>query len=176
MTRAAHTAVRNQIGRVNDIRYFSAGDRLQFDDVTVHTIRTPHDGIDTVCFVIEHEGRRLGIMTDLGHPFAALSEALASVDAAYLESNYDAHLLRTGRYAEHLKRRIAGKGGHLSNDEAAQVMKQSINGRFRWLAAAHLSEENNRPDLAVEAHRRRVGASLPVFVASRYEVGRLLEV
>ena len=176
MTRAAFTAVHRQIGEVESVHFFTAGDRLKFGDVTVQTIRTPHDGIDTVCFVIEHAGRRLGIMTDLGHPFRGLAEALETVDAAYLESNFDPHMLRTGRYAESLKRRIAGKGGHLSNDEAGELAKRHTNGRLKWLAAAHLSEENNRPDLAIEAHRRRIGTSLPVFVASRYEVGRLLEV
>jgi len=176
MTKAAFNAVHRQIGPVRGVNFFASGDRLAFGDVTVQTIRTPHDGIDTVCFVVEHAGRRLGIMTDLGHPFRALAEALSQIDAAYLESNYDPHLLRTGRYAESLKRRIAGKGGHLSNDEAGELAKRHTNGRLKWLAAAHLSEENNRPDLAIEAHRRRIGSLLPVFVASRYEVGRLLEV
>ncbi|MEK6643259.1 MAG: MBL fold metallo-hydrolase [Planctomycetota bacterium] len=176
MTRAAHTAVRNHLGEISDVRYFTAGDRLEFGTVRVQTIPTPHDGIDTVCFVVEHEGRSLGIMTDLGHPFRGLERALEEVDAAYLECNYDPHLLWNGRYAEHLKRRIAGQGGHISNDEAAELTKRCTGTRLKWLAAAHLSQENNRPDLAIEAHRRRIGTMLPVFVASRYEVGRILEV
>ncbi len=176
MTRGAYTAVKNQLGDIDDIRYFSAGDCLEFGDVRVHTIPTPHDGIDTVCFVVEHETRRLGIMTDLGHPFRGLEQALEEIDAAYLECNYDPHLLWNGRYAEHLKRRIAGQGGHISNDEAAELTKRCTTPRLKWLAAAHLSQENNRPDLAIEAYRRRIGTTLPVFVASRFEVGRLLEV
>jgi phosphoribosyl 1,2-cyclic phosphodiesterase len=176
MTRAAYNGVHRQIGEVECIHFFAAGDRLTFRDVIVQTIRTPHDGIDTVCFVVEHAGRRLGIMTDLGHPFRGLADALETVDAAYLESNYDPHMLRTGRYEERLKLRIAGKGGHLSNDEAGELTKRHASSRLKWLAAAHLSEENNRPDLAIEAHRRRIGSTLPIFVASRYEAGRLLEV
>ena len=176
MTRAAWRAVRLQLGKMGPPASFEPGDCLQFGDVAVQTIRTPHDGLDTVCFIIEHGGRRLGIMTDLGHPFRALEEALETVDAAYLECNYDHHMLWNGRYAERLKRRIAGQGGHLSNDEAAEITKRTVSGRLRWLAAAHLSEENNRPELAIDAHRRRVGSMLPVFVASRYEVGRMLEV
>ncbi|HUN80579.1 MAG TPA: hypothetical protein VMV81_03630, partial [Phycisphaerae bacterium] len=59
---------------------------------------------------------------------------------------------------------------------AAEITQRTVTGRMKWLAAAHLSEENNRPELAIDAHRRRVGSMLPVFVASRYEVGRMLEV
>jgi phosphoribosyl 1,2-cyclic phosphodiesterase len=176
ITRAAYNAVGRQIGPIRDVRHFAAGDALQFGDVTVHTLRTPHDGLDTVCFVVEHDGRRLGIMTDLGHPFPALAAALRQVDAAYLESNYDPHMLRNGRYTEHLKRRIAGNGGHLSNDEAADLVRHMEGGKLRWLAAAHLSEENNRPDLALEAFRHRMGRMFPALVASRYEVSRILEV
>jgi phosphoribosyl 1,2-cyclic phosphodiesterase len=176
MTRAAYQAVGPSLGRMAVPTFFEPGDCLGFGDVAVQTIRTPHDGLDTVCFIIEHGGRRLGIMTDLGHPFRALEEALAEVDAAYLECNYDHHMLWNGRYAERLKHRIAGQGGHLSNDEAAEITKRTATLRLKWLAAAHLSEENNRPELAIDAHRRRIGSTLPVFVASRYEVGRILEV
>ncbi len=176
ITQGAYRAVRHKIGAVGDARFYAAGDRLQFGDVTVHTVPTPHDGIDTVCFVVEHEDRKLGILTDLGHPFRALSQVLAEVDAAYLESNYDVDMLFSGPYPERLKRRIAGKGGHLSNEEAAVAAQHSINGRMQWLAVAHLSEQNNRPELALETARRRVGKYLPIHLASRYETGEALEV
>lgn len=176
MTRAAHRAALPILGKMAKPTFFEPGECLQFEDVAVQTIRTPHDGLDTVCFIIEHGGRRLGIMTDLGHPFRALEEAVGQVDAAYLECNYDHHMLWNGRYTEGLKRRIAGQGGHLSNDEAAEITQRTATGRLRWLAASHLSEENNRPELAIDAHRQRIGSMLPVFVASRYEVGRMLEV
>jgi phosphoribosyl 1,2-cyclic phosphodiesterase len=176
MTQGAYTAVKRQLGSIRALTHFSPGDCLTFGDVRVHTLRTPHDGIDTVCFIVEHAGRRLGIMTDLGHPFRGLVDALEGLDAAYLEANYDPHLLRSGRYAEPLKRRIAGRGGHLSNEEAAGLAGGVKRARLQWLAAAHLSEENNRPELAMEAIRRHVGRELPALVASRYEVSSILEV
>ncbi|MFH1420158.1 MAG: MBL fold metallo-hydrolase, partial [Planctomycetota bacterium] len=176
LTQQTYGAAGSYLGEMSDVRHFAPGDRLTFRDTVVHTLPTPHDGLDPVCFVIEHDARKLGIFTDLGHPFPALAAALAEIDAAYLESNYDRDMLRTGPYPEQLKRRISGRGGHLSNLEAADLVKRCGNRRLQWLALAHLSEENNEPDLALDTHRRSVGASLPLHLASRYEVSEVLEV
>jgi len=176
MTEGAYGAVHRYLEPVSDVRQFIAGNRLAFGDVTVHTIRTPHDGIDGVCFVVEHDGKKLGIFTDLGHPFAALGDALVEVDAMYLESNYDPDMLRDGPYPEALKRRITGKGGHLSNEESAELVRRRIGSPLKWMAIAHLSQENNRPDIAIDVHRRQIGTLLPLHVASRDRVGDLLEV
>lgn len=171
-----YRAIRPAFGKARDVRHYRPGDRLEFGDVAVQTISTPHDGIDTVCFLVEHAGRRLGIFTDLGCPFLGLAEALGSAHAAYLESNYDPEMLRRSWYPPDLKRRIAGDGGHISNPEAADLAAACATSRMQWLAVAHLSEQNNRPALAVDETRRRVGKLLPVHLASRYEVGPLLEV
>lgn len=176
MSDAVFRAVRYKVGKVRDVRAYTPGEPLHFGDVTVHTVRTPHDGIDTVCFVVEHERKRLAILTDLGCPFPELQSLLADVDAAYLESNYDVEMLRTGSYPEQLKRRISGSGGHLSNDEAAELADRCTTRRLQWLAVAHLSQENNRPDLALETHRKRIGALFPVHLASRYHVSEVFEV
>ena len=105
-----------------------------------------------------------------------LAELLESVDAAYLESNYDVGMLDEGPYPEHLKMRIAGGGGHLSNKESADVLRRSVHRRMKWIALSHLSEENNTPETALGAHRQTVGRDLPIHVASRYGVSPLLEV
>jgi phosphoribosyl 1,2-cyclic phosphodiesterase len=168
--------VRSGAGAVRDLRFYQPGDTLRFGEVAVHTIRTPHDGIDTVCFVVEHERRRLAILTDLGCPFLELPSILGEVHAAYLESNFDPQMLWTGWYPEDLKQRIAGAGGHLSNDEAASLARGAVSGPMQWIALAHLSEENNTPDLALTAHRHALGRMFPLHVASRYDVGDLLSV
>jgi phosphoribosyl 1,2-cyclic phosphodiesterase len=171
-----HRSVQRRIGPVHDVRWYVPGDRLEFGDVSVHTFLTPHDGIDTVCFVVEHDRRRLGILTDLGHPFPALRTLLKELDAAYLESNYDAQMLWDGAYPEDLKQRIAGDGGHLSNDEAAALACKHRPRRMQWLALAHLSEENNRPELALETHRRELGRQFPLTLASRYDVSDVFHI
>ncbi|HOW69633.1 MAG TPA: MBL fold metallo-hydrolase [Phycisphaerae bacterium] len=175
MTQATHRATNCGLGPLSDVRYFKAGQRLWFSGVVVHTIPTPHDAADGVAFIVEHEGKRLGIMTDLGHPFPDLVRLLPGLDACYLESNYDPEMLRTGPYPLQLQERIRGLHGHLSNHEAAELI-QAARGRLRWVAIAHLSEHNNKPQLALETHRQYLGKSFPLHVASRHEVSPILEV
>lgn len=98
------------------------------------------------------------------------------VGAAYLESNYDVGMLDEGPYPEHLKMRIAGGGGHLSNGESADVLRRLVHRRMKWIALSHLSEENNTPETALEAHRKAIGRDLPIHVASRYTVSASWEV
>ncbi len=179
ITRHTQRRAAGLLGRVTDPHYFEPGERIEFGPVTVHTIRTPHDAIEPVCFVVAHEDRRLGILTDLGHPFRALEAIMPDLDAAYLESNYDPDMLENGPYDRRLKDRIRGKHGHISNDESADLVKRSVgllNGaRLKWIAAAHLSETNNLPDLALAAHNRAVGKQFPIHLASRDAVSDMLE-
>ena len=163
---ASQAAIRP--GRLTDIRHFNAGETFHVRDVQIHTIPTPHDSADGVAFVIEHEDRRLGILSDLGHVFGALREVLLSLDAVIIESNYDRQMLAQGPYPEHLKRRIRGPGGHLSNDESADlVARASMFQRLQWACLCHLSAENNCPERALDTHRQLVGTSLPLHIASR---------
>jgi phosphoribosyl 1,2-cyclic phosphodiesterase len=154
---------------------FQAGARLEFGDVFVETIPTPHDGVDGVAFVVDDGTSRLGILTDLGHVFSGLEAVVNSLDAILLESNYDPDLLDYGPYPPFLKRRIRGPGGHLSNNEAAELIRVS-GSRLQWACLGHLSEHNNRPELALRVHRHVLGQRLPLHVASRNEATKLLEI
>lgn len=170
VTRKTLAAVRSatRVGALQDVRHFNAGETLRFGSVEVHTIPTPHDGVDGVAFVIEQGGQRLGILNDLGHVFDGLREILLSLDAVVIESNYDRQMLAQGRYPESLKRRIRGPGGHLSNDEAADlVARAAMFRRLQWACLSHLSAENNCPDRALATHRQRVGTQFPLHIAGR---------
>lgn len=170
------------IGVLQDVRFFRPGESVEFADrdgspVSVHTIPTPHDSAEGVAFVVEHLGKRLGILTDLGHVFAGLRDVLLSLDAVVIESNYDPEMLEFGPYPEPLKQRIRGRGGHISNLECADlVSRASVFRRLRWACLCHLSEENNEPDLARETLQRVVDPSVAIHVASRYDVSDVLEV
>jgi len=174
-TAATRDTMAPAVGEVGQVRVFQPGSTLSFGAVQVHTLPTPHDAADSVAFLIECAGRRLGLFTDLGHPFPALVQALSEVHAAYLESNYDPGMLEAGWYPPEVKARIRGGAGHLSNDEAAELLRRYVI-RPRWVALAHLSENNNDPSLALETHRRVLGRNYPLTLASRYAVSELLVV
>jgi len=169
-------ARRYDLGKFTELKHFRSGQTLDFGPVTVATHPTAHDADDGVVFVVAAEGRRLGVLTDLGHVFPDLPGLLATLDGAYLESNYDPHMLAAGPYPAFLKRRITGPAGHISNAEAAELVASAADGRLQWVALAHMSETNNAPDLALQTHRQIVGSGRPVHLASRYGPGELLTI
>ena len=168
-------ARRRPLGKIGRIHHFEAGDTLRFGKVTVETIPTPHDAEDGVAFVVDDGRRRVGILTDLGHVFDGLDAVVRSLDAIFLESNYDSDMLLDGSYPEFLQDRIRGAGGHLSNVEAARLL-HSAGKDLKWACLAHLSEENNCPKLALRTHRKILGRRFPLHVASRYEATGVFEV
>jgi phosphoribosyl 1,2-cyclic phosphodiesterase len=165
----AAASARCMLGKMKDVRHFRSSDKLPFGDVLVHAIPTPHDGVDGAAFVVEAGEKRLGILTDLGHVFKDLITLVSSLDAVFLESNYDPDMLARGPYPAYLKQRIRGPRGHISNTEAAEVLlRASAANRLQWACLAHLSEQNNHPDVALRTHRAVMSGKLPLYVADRY--------
>jgi phosphoribosyl 1,2-cyclic phosphodiesterase len=169
-------AGRYALGEINELRHFCSGETLQFGNVKVETIPTPHDSADGVAFVVDDGTHRLGILTDLGHVFNDLEEVIGSLHAVLLESNYDPDMLAGGHYPEWLKKRIKGPGGHISNLEAAEILRSGASKKMKWVCLAHLSHDNNTPELALETHRRILNNRWPLYVATRYESSDLLEI
>ena len=166
---------KRKVGKVNDIRYFNAGESLVFDHVTVETLSTPHDATDGVVFIIDDSTHRFGLLTDLGHVFKELEQAIESLDAVLVESNYDPDMLHDGPYPEFLKDRIRGPHGHLSNVESAKLLKRAPS-RLKWACLAHLSDENNDPDVALRTHHRILGENFPLKCAGRKDSTEVLRI
>jgi len=173
----AAASSRCALGKIKDVRYFRSNDKLRIGDVHVYAIPTPHDGVDGSAFVIEAGKKRLGILTDLGHVFKDLVHIVSSLDAVFLESNYDPEMLAHGPYPAYLKQRIKGPRGHISNIEAAEVLLHaSRSNRLQWACLAHLSEQNNHPDVALKTHRKIMSEKLTLYVADRYRATEILRV
>lgn len=117
----------------------------------VQPVVVPHDAREPVQFRLSDGTATLGILTDAGHVTAHMVEMLAGCDALVLECNHDLAMLAAGRYPPALKARIGGRFGHLDNGAAADLLGRLDTARLRHLVAAHLSEENNRPHLALAA-------------------------
>ena len=121
-------------------------DELVFGDVKVHTFATSHDAAEPCGFRI-HGSACCTIATDLGVVTETVQDAMEGADVLVLEANHDADLLKCGSYPWSLKRRILSSRGHLANGEAAWALMR-MRRRPRKVYLAHLSEENNRPELA----------------------------
>ena len=126
-------------------------------DLEVRPFPVPHDAREPVQFVFSDGAATLGMLTDSGRVTPNRVAMLDGCDALVLECNHDADMLRQGRYPDHLKRRIAGPYGHLDNAAAAELLARLDTRRIRHVIAAHLSQENNRPDLARASLARVLG-------------------
>jgi phosphoribosyl 1,2-cyclic phosphodiesterase len=130
------------------VRGFDSHDSFAIDAIEVHPFPVPHDAREPVQFVCSDGRWRLGVLTDLGVSTAHVEASLSGCDALVLECNHDLEMLANGDYPESLKRRIASKVGHLDNGAAAGLLGRIDTSRLKHLIAAHLSQQNNRPELA----------------------------
>jgi len=112
-------------------------------------------------FVFECQGKRFGIVTDLGHATAEIVRHLSGCQVLMVEANHDERMLQQGPYPWSLKRRVSGAMGHLSNREAASLVEQTADEDARWIVLAHLSQQNNTEELAstqISRTLQRMGA------------------
>jgi len=137
--------------RVRRLHRIRAGQEVRIGPLQVLPIEVPHDAREPVQFIFSDGHRRLAILTDLGHPAAAVTTILWGLDALVLEFNHDLDMLRRGPYPAGLKARIESDVGHLSNAQSLQLLGAIDRSRLRHVVAAHLSQTNNRPQLALEA-------------------------
>lgn len=127
----------------------------------IEPVPVPHDAREPVQYVFDDGRSRLGVLTDLGHGTPHVVRALSRLDALVLECNHDPQMLADNpAYPPVLKRRIGGPWGHLANAEAARILGAIDRGRLRTVVAAHLSQQNNRPELARQALAAVLGAAL----------------
>jgi phosphoribosyl 1,2-cyclic phosphodiesterase len=169
------TRAKPSTGCIGSPNYFVTGKPFQIGSLRIETLRTPHDAIEGVCFVIEdiETGKRFGLFTDLGHVFSGIQKIIGTLDAVLIESNYDDEMLRFGPYPQHLKDRISGRRGHLSNKDAAELLDACDSSQLQWACLGHLSAKNNSPEVALATHRERHGDRFPVFCADRYGASQL---
>lgn len=126
----------------------SPGRRIEFGDVEVDPFPVPHDAACPVGFALSWRGVRVGIATDLGQATSLVVERLRGCQVLVVEANHDDRMLLEGPYPWHLKQRVGGRLGHLSNEEAAALLVRTAGPDCRAIVLAHLSEQNNTPALA----------------------------
>ena len=159
--------------------FFMPGDIICFKDLQLVSYAVSHDAADPVNFLVCHRNHKVGMAMDLGYPSRLVKERLKHCDALILESNHDTQMLMNGPYPWQLKQRILGRRGHLSNDQSASLLSEVADGGLRALFLAHLSRENNHPQLVrslFEQVMNEVGLHhVPLFVASQDEPTELFE-
>jgi len=130
---------------------FTSGESFGLGSMEVHSFGTPHDTPESVGYKLCAGSRSLALVTDLGFVPGSVLDAVRGCDAVILEANHDVEMLIKGRYPPFLKKRILGDRGHLSNEAGARFALSLVQSGTRRLLLAHLSKENNTPELAFTA-------------------------
>jgi phosphoribosyl 1,2-cyclic phosphodiesterase len=158
------------LGSLARFKIFVTDEPFLFQDIQVTPFSVPHDTVDPVGFALEVGPHCLSICTDLGCITASVRRHLEKAHYLYLESNHHPPMVHACSRPDTYKERVLGKLGHLSNEEASNLLRSLNHQRLRHVLLAHLSEECNRPELAQQlAIQALNGSSVSVEVASQYQ-------
>lgn len=147
--------------RLRGVEAIHAGQQFTIGDIDVHAFAIPHDAVDPVAFTFRANGCKFAVVTDLGYMPELAKVHLRDADCLVLESNHDLDMLKVGPYPWVVKQRVLSRTGHLSNHAVSEFLSDpdGFDGRARYLVLAHISQENNNPELvrlsAEEALGRR---------------------
>lgn len=144
-------AVRDEEGKVPElpkVERFASGSGFHVGDIEIRPFTIPHDAADPVGFTFRAEGVKIGFATDLGYMPVSVRHHLRGCDILVIESNHDLEKLRTGPYPWSVKQRVMSRVGHLSNDALAEFFSNDYDGGAAYVVLAHLSEQNNHPEIA----------------------------
>jgi phosphoribosyl 1,2-cyclic phosphodiesterase len=170
LTEATHTEVKRVLPessqkRLDRVEHIRAGHRFIVGDIEVSPFMIPHDAVDPLGFTFRANGTKVAIVTDLGYLPEHVKVHLRDSDCLMLESNHGLEMLKVGPYPWHIKQRVMGRNGHLSNEAVSEFLAdpEGFDARARYVVLAHLSEINNNPHgahmSAKEALDRRPSAA-----------------
>ena len=154
-------AMRNEEGVIPELpksEHFCAGRGFRVGDIEVMPFTIPHDAADPVGFTFRAEGVKIGFATDLGYMPVSVRNHLRGCSVLVMESNHDVEMLRSGPYPWSVKQRVMSRVGHLSNDALAEFFSNDYDGGAEYVVLAHLSEQNNHPEIARAAAEKALGA------------------
>lgn len=151
LTPGTEAAGSKRLGELPQIHSLNCHNEFGIEALQVTPYPVPHDAREPCQFVFGNGDKRLGLLTDTGRSTQHIEQQLNSCDALILESNHDPKMLAEGPYPPALQARVGGGLGHLSNGQAADILQRIDTSTLQHLVAAHLSEKNNRPELAVAA-------------------------
>jgi len=147
-------------------------------DIEVLAFEIPHDASQPVGYCLHNGGLKAAVATDMGYVTDTVRALLRDTNVMLIESNHDVEMLQNGRYPRQLKERVMGSRGHLSNVAAGALLAEIANESCRHIFLGHLSEENNRPMIALDTVSSILEANglcyRNVSVADRYEPSEMV--
>ncbi|MDY0235991.1 MAG: MBL fold metallo-hydrolase [Gudongella sp.] len=139
--------------KIENTKVFTTNKNIQIKDVLIHPFNLSHDALDTVGYIIFSDMKKLSFITDTGWVNEGIKEKIKNSHLYFMESNHDVKMLMEGSYPWSLKKRILSPHGHLSNDDAGYILSEILKGENEIVLLAHLSKDNNNPQLAYNTVR-----------------------
>jgi phosphoribosyl 1,2-cyclic phosphodiesterase len=174
------------LGAIDDSLFneIKADEKFILKDITVNPMAISHDAAQPVAYRFQNGRKHMAVATDLGTYDDYTIDCLQGMDALLLEANHDINMLQVGPYPYYLKQRILGNKGHLSNELSGRLLSKLLNDNLQTVFLGHLSRENNMAELAYETVRLEISMAdnpykpddFPIYVASRSEVSKLVEI
>ena len=158
--KATWNQIDEKIGNIDEKNCCIFKGDFMIEDFGIRPFSISHDAVDPVGYIINYKNTKIGIATDMGCITPEIKKKLKGLDFFVLEANHDLEMLMNGSYPYYLKKRIKSKKGHLSNDESAEVLPDLIKDNFPRILLAHISQENNNPQVAymtIENRLKREG-------------------
>jgi len=166
--------------KVGILHEFDAGCDFEINELVITPFTVPHDAIDPVGFTINSDSIKVGVVTDIGSVTGLVVQKLKDSNVLVIESNHDSDLILYSRYPWELKQRIRSRLGHLSNDQASDLLGDLVHGGLKDVVLAHLSEVNNKPqsalNQAVKVLNNKGVENVKVQVAPRKKIGEVIEI
>jgi phosphoribosyl 1,2-cyclic phosphodiesterase len=179
MNYKTHVEAGRIVGKIPEIHYVKTGSTFEIGDITIETFPVSHDSLDPMGFVISANNTKIAYVTDLGRVTMEILNKITNKDLIVIESNHDLNMLVTGSYPESLKKRILGPEGHLSNIASADALTDAIGVRTEKVILAHLSEDNNTPEITRETVSEILDeeglGDIDLRIASRYHAMEPIE-
>ncbi len=134
-----------------ELRVIDSHSTFCINEIEVTPFPVPHDAREPVQYTFSNGDKKLGVLTDTGCSTPHIQDMLSGCHGLVLECNHDIDMLMNGIYPMSLKQRVSGRLGHLDNVSAANILRKLDNQQLKHIVAAHLSEKNNTPELAITA-------------------------
>ena len=151
-------------------KIFSTGETFEFGDLEIHPFSIQHDTLDPVAFTIRTSSLKLGFCTDLGFVTSLVKTHLKECDYLYIEANHEPSMVHASSRPMVYKQRVLSRQGHLSNQQCAELLAEIAHPNLKHIHLAHLSEECNHPDRALEVIRCSLTSPIPLSIALQHQI------
>lgn len=184
-TEGTWSVILKKLGKISkeNIKIIYPNERFLLNDMIILPFSVPHDATEPVCYSVIYNGIKSCVLTDIGHITKNLIENIRHCSAIVIESNHDINMVKNSSYPTHLKNRILGKFGHISNETCAKLLACIINNKLKNVFLAHISKENNTEDLAyltvsniLSEFGIIVNKDVNLHIAKQYGINKIIDI